>query len=86
MNAPEAIARAIITRISVLTHCHLTPDEEADARQGMEDILTAADRAGIPWKLQNALLYVGEKYDVRAWYLSDLLRIAAERSGAKEGS
>ena len=83
MNTPESIARAIITRISVLTHCRLTPDEEADARQGMSDILTAADRAGLPWRLQNALLYIGEKYDVRAWYLSDLLRMAIERSGVK---
>lgn len=81
MNNQTAICNAIITRISVLKHQQLTLDELTDARQGMTDILTDADRAGIPWKLQNALLYVGEKYDVRAWYLSDLLRMAVNRAG-----
>lgn len=81
MNDQTAICHAIITRISVLKHQHLTPDELTDARQDMADILTDADRAGIPWKLQNALLYVGEKYDVRAWYLYDLLRMAVNRAG-----
>lgn len=80
MYDKKQICAAIITRISVLTHCNLTPDEQNDARQGMTDTLNAADRAGIPWKLQNQLLYVGEKYDVRGWYISDLLQIASKRA------
>lgn len=78
------ICNAIITRISVLTHCQLTDDEKTDARAGMDDILTTADRAGIPWQLQNSLLYIGEKYDIRAWYLSDLLRMACDRVNMPE--
>jgi hypothetical protein len=84
MNTPETIARVILWRISTLKHCRLTADENAEFHAGMRDALTAADAAGIPWAVQNALLYIGEKYDVRAWYLSDLLRMAIERSGVKE--
>ena len=39
------------------------------------------DRQRIPWRLQNALFYIGEHYDVRAWYLDQLLHMAQQRAG-----
>lgn len=84
MNSAANICKAIITRASILAHCKLTPDELIDARQGMVDTLTAADRVKIPWKLQNQLIYIGEHYDVRSWYLSELLQMACDRAGIEE--
>jgi len=70
---------AIITVISNLKHSHMAPDEINAARDMMDQLLSDADRLGISWKLQNALLYVGEHYDVRAWYLDQLFAMACAR-------
>ena len=47
----------------------------------MDGLIEAMDRQRIPWRLQNALFYIGEKYDVRAWYLDQLLNMAQQRAG-----
>ena len=73
--------KAIITRISVIKHQQLNAHEARAAHEDMRDALRTADQLGISWKLQNALLYIGEAYDVRCWYLDDLLRMASERAG-----
>lgn len=70
---------AIITVISNIKHQRLTPSEAEAAHAHMTDLLTAADRYNIPWSLQNSLLYIGEKYDVRAWYVDQLFTMAYER-------
>lgn len=70
---------AIITVISVIKHQQLTPSEAEAEHANMADLLSAADRYCIPWNLQNSLLYIGEKYDVRAWYIDQLFTMACER-------
>lgn len=73
--------KAIITKISVIKHQHLSTFEARDAHADMLDMLHVADFLGISWNLQNALLYIGEKYDVRSYYLDDLYRMACDRAG-----
>lgn len=76
---------AIITVISTLKHQRLTPDETSATHLHMTDLLTAADALKIPWNLQNALLYIGELYDARDWYLDQLFAMACDRIGIDEG-
>lgn len=76
---------AIITVISNLRHQYMTPEELSAARSMMNQLLSDADRLGISWKLQNALLYIGEHYDVRAWYLDQLYAMACARIGFNGG-
>lgn len=49
----------------------------------MDGLIEAMDRQRIPWRLQNALFYIGEHYDVRAWYLDQLLHMAQQRAGVE---
>lgn len=84
MYTPEKIAAALVCKISILKHQRIPPEDLPGLRADIDDLLTAADAAGIPWKLQNSLLYIGEKYDVRAWYIADLLRMACDRVGLPE--
>lgn len=79
MYTPEKIAAALVCKISILKHQSIPPEDLQSLRDDIDDLLTAADAAGIPWKLQNSLLYIGEKYDVRAYYVTDLLKIACAR-------
>lgn len=83
MYTPEKIAAALVCKISILKHQRIPPEDLPGLRADIDDLLTAADAAGIPWKLQNALLYIGEKYDVRAWYISDMLRMACTHAGVR---
>jgi len=74
--------KAIITKISVIKHQQLNTFEARDAHADMLDMLHMADFLGVSWKLQNALLYVGEMHDVRSYYLDDLYKMACERAGS----
>jgi hypothetical protein len=76
----QQCCKAIITRISVIKHQRMDSFEARAAHADMQDALLTADQLGISWILQNALLYIGEKYDVRCFYLDDLLRMACERA------
>lgn len=82
MYTPEKIAAALVCKISILKHQSIPPEDLPELKRDIDDLLTAADAAQIPWKVQNSLLYIGEKYDVRAWYIADLIRIALNRIGA----
>lgn len=73
--------KAIITKISVIKHQQLNTFEARDAHADMLDMLHMADMLGISWNMQNALLYIGEAYDVRSHYLDDLYKMACERAG-----
>lgn len=84
MYTPEKIAAALVCKISILKHQRISPEDLPGLRADIDDLLTAADAARMPWALQNSLLYIGEKYDVRAWYISDLLRMACDRIGLPE--
>ena len=74
---------AIITVVSVLRHQQLTPEEVSASRALMASLLADADRFGIPWRLQNSLLYIGEAHDVRSWYIDQLFAKACERISAR---
>lgn len=73
--------KAVITVMSVLTFQRLTAQEMEAERRNMDELITMMDRQRIPWRLQNALFYIGENYDVRAWYLDQLLNLATVRAG-----
>lgn len=73
--------KAVITVMSVLTFQRLTAQEREAERRNMNELITMMDRQRIPWRLQNALFYIGENYDVRAWYLDQLLKLAKDRAG-----
>lgn len=73
--------KAVLTVMSVLTFQRLTEEERAEEHKNMDNLIEAMDRQRIPWRLQNALFYIGEKYDVRAWYLDQLLHMAQQRAG-----
>lgn len=72
--------KAVITVMSVLTFQRLTAQEREAERRNMGELISMMDRQRIPWRLQNALLYIGESYDVRAWYLDKLLNLATVRA------
>ena len=73
--------KAVITVMSILTFQRLTKEERAEEHKNMDGLIEAMDRQRIPWGLQNALFYIGEHYDVRAWYLDQLLHMAQQRAG-----
>lgn len=73
--------KAVITVMSILTFQRLTAQEREAEHRNMNELITMMDRQRIPWRLQNALFYIGEKYDVRAWYLGQLLHMATDRAG-----
>lgn len=73
--------KAVLTVMSVLTFQRLTKEEREAEHKNMDGLIEAMDRQRIPWRLQNALFYIGEKYDVRAWYLDQLLNMAQQRAG-----
>ena len=73
--------KAVITVMSVLTFQRLTAQEREAERRNMDELITMMDRQRIPWRLQNALFYIGENYDVREWYLDQLLNLATVRAG-----
>ena len=73
--------KAVITVMSVLTFQRLTAQEMEAERRNMDELITMMDRQRIPWRLQNALFYIGENYDVREWYLDQLLKLATDRAG-----
>ena len=73
--------KAVITVMSVLTFQRLTAQEMEAERRNMDELITMMDRQRIPWRLQNALFYIGANYDVRAWYLDQLLNLATVRAG-----
>ena len=75
--------KAVLTVMSVLTFQRLTEEERTEEHKNMEGLIEAMDRQRIPWRLQNALFYIGEKYDVRAWYLDQLLNMAQQRAGVE---
>ena len=83
-NAKQT-CNAIITVISNIKHQRMTPEEINASRGMMDQLLSDADRLEIPWNLQNALLYIGEHYDVRAWYLDQLFEMACARIGIDGG-
>lgn len=71
---------AVLTVLSVKLHKRLTEQEHAESHEHMLDLIKSMDDLGIPWKLQNALFYVAEMYDVRKWYLDQLLKKAIEHA------
>lgn len=73
--------KAVITVMSVLTFQRLTAQEREAERRNLEELITMMDRQRIPWRLQNALFYIGINYDVRAWYLDQLLHMATDQAG-----
>lgn len=76
------IMEAIIVNLSILFHQRNTEWEKMEIRKNMEDLISSMDKNGIPWKLQNSLFYVGENYDVRSCYVSDLCELAYSRACA----
>ena len=72
--------KGVITVMSVLTFQRLTAQEREAEHRNMDELISMMDRQRIPWRLQNALLYIGENYDVRAWYLDQLLNLATARA------
>lgn len=81
MQNTKQLCKAVITVLSTKTHCALSAAEKAEEHRNMLDLIRDMDAAGIPWVLQNALFYVGERYDVRVNYLDHLLTIALNRAG-----
>ena len=75
--------KAVLTVMSVLTFQRLTKEEREAEHKNMDDLIEAMDRQRIPWRLQNALFYIGENYDVRAWYLDQLFHMAQQRAGVE---
>ena len=75
--------KAVLTVMSVLTFQRLTKEEREAEHKNMDGLIEAMDRQRIPWRLQNALFYIGEHYDVRAWYLDQLLHMAQQRAGVE---
>ena len=76
------IMEAVIVNLSILFHQRNTEWEEMEIRKNMEDLISSMDKNRIPWKLQNSLFYIGEKYDVRSYYVSDLCNMAYKRAYA----
>ena len=83
MNNIKNTCEAILSLNSIISHQNLTLDEKSCARNNMNDLLTAADRLGISCTVQNALLYIGETYDIRINYLSTLMVKAFDRAGTR---
>ena len=75
--------KAVLTVMSVLTFQRLTKEEREAEHKNMDGLIEAMDRQRIPWRLQNALFYIGEPYDVRAWYLDQLFHMAQQRAGVE---
>lgn len=73
------IMEAIIVNLSILHHQRNTKAEIVEIRKNMEDLISSMDKNRIPWKLQNSLFYIGEKYDVREWYIDTLCNMAYNR-------
>jgi len=67
--------------MSVLTFQRVTAQEMEAERRNIGGLITMMDRQRIPWRLENALFYIGENYDVREWYLDQLLNLATDRAG-----
>lgn len=76
------IMEAVVVNLSILFHQRNTEWEKMEIRKNMEDLISAMDKNRIPWKLQNALFYVGENYDTRRYYIGDLCNIAYSRAYA----
>lgn len=76
------IMEAVIVNLSILFHQRNTEWEKMEIRKNMEDLISSMDKNRIPWKLQNSLFYIGEKYDVRSCYVSDLCNMAYNRAYA----
>lgn len=74
------IMEAVIVNLSILFHQRNTEWEKMEIRKNMEDLISSMDKNRIPWKLQNSLFYIGEKYDVRSHYISDLCEMAYSRA------
>ena len=77
------ICKSVLTVMSVLTFQRLTKEEMEAEHKNMDDLIEAMDRQRIPWRLQNALFYIGAHYDVRVWYLDQLLHMAQQRAGVE---
>lgn len=56
--------KSVLTVMSVLTFQRLTKEEREAEHKNMDGLIEAMDRQRIPWRLQNALFYIGEHYDV----------------------
>lgn len=75
------ICKRILWAHSVIQHERLTNDERTEFDAHMIDAFTQADALGIPYVLQNALLYISIKHDARCMYLDDMLTLACIRAG-----
>lgn len=73
------IMEAVIVNLSILFHQRNTEWEKMAIRKNMEDLISSMDKNRIPWKLQNSLFYIGEKYDVRSYYVGYLCNMAYKR-------
>lgn len=73
------IMEAVVVNMSILRHQRNTEAEKMEIKKNMEDLISSMDKNRIPWKLQNSLFYIGEKYDVREYYISDLCNMAYNR-------
>ena len=90
MNRIRTIARKNQFQYMVLENyaipaVRFTPNdywEKMEIRKNMDDLISTMDKNRIPWKLQNSLFYIGEKYDVRSYYVSDLCNMAYKRAYA----
>lgn len=76
------IMEAVIVNLSIFFHQRNTEGEKMEIRKNMEDLISSMDKNGIPWKLQNSLFYIGEKYDIRNHYISDICKEAYARAYA----
>ena len=73
------IMEAVVVHLSILFHQRNTEWEEMEIRKNMEDLISSMDTNRIPCNLQNSLFYIGDKYEARSYYVSDLCNMAYKR-------
>ncbi len=66
--------------LSVLKHQFLEESERDILRKNMDGLISDMDKLSVPFKVQNALFWAAERYDVRTFYLNDMLNFAYEKA------
>ena len=75
----QSLLKSVIVSVSILKHKRLTEEERAITRSNLNYTISEMDKAGIPYKVQNALFWVGYSHNTAEHYLSDLLQLAESR-------
>lgn len=71
---------SVISGISLLRHDKTLTDEERDALNcSVKCSFNTLDKMNVSFRFQNSLVYVGEKYNTKDYYLRELIIKAIER-------